>query len=364
MSFLELSLKDDMPSRSACTMRFFKTGKIPSDVLVRNVFRYGGRKDPSVIMSSAIGEDAAIVSLGEDVLVLSTDPITSAASDVGWLSVHINANDVACRGAKPRWFLCDLLLPEKSNVNTVDSIMRQVDAVAKQIGIAVVGGHTEVTPGLKRPIVVGYMMGLTQRSKFVTSSGAHPGDHILMTKSAGIEGTAVLAADFAKKIRIKLGGRSLARAKSFRQRISIVDEALLAVDVGGVRAMHDPTEGGLLQGVWELAEASRVGFLIYESRISILHETKRICSILHVNPLRLMSSGCLLIAADKRKSNSILRRLKRHGIPADIIGIVTPPRRGRKLVKLDGTTMKIGLSERDEMYRIIESYGNLTASAQ
>ncbi len=337
-------------------MRSFRTGKIPTDVLVRNVFRYKGVKDKAVILGSSIGEDAALISLGRNVLVLTTDPITGTASEIGWLSVHINANDVACRGAKPRWFLCDLLLPEKSNVGLVDKIMKQVDKAAKQIGVAVVGGHTEVTPGLKRPIVVGYMLGLAEGRQFVTSSAARPGDHIIMTKSVGIEGTAVLAADFTHKLRKKMSTRLLARAKRLRGLISVVDDALVAVRAGGVRAMHDPTEGGLLQGVWEFAEASDAGFRVYESRILIRPETMRICSVLKVNPLRLMSSGCLLIAADKRKSRLILRSLGRHGIRAGIIGTITPRWSGRKLIGRNGRVKEIGAYERDEIYRVIESY--------
>jgi len=339
-------------------MRSFRTGKIPTEVLVRNVFRYKGVKDKSVILGSSIGEDAALVSLGRNVLVLTTDPITGTASEIGWLSVHINANDVACRGARPRWFLCDLLLPERASVTLVDNIMKQIDKAAKQVGVAVVGGHTEVTPGLKRPIVVGYMMGVAERGRYVTSSGAQPGDHIIMTKAVGIEGTAVLAADFARNLRRKMGSRLLARAKGLRQLISVVDDALTAAKAGGVRAMHDPTEGGLLQGVWELAEASGVGFLIRESRIPIRPETRRLCSVLKVNPLRLMSSGCLLIAADRRKSSLILRSLRKRGIHADIIGTITPRWSGRKLVGRNGRVKEIGAYERDEIYRLIESYGS------
>lgn len=343
-------------------MRTFRTGKIPSDILVRNVFRYTGRKDRSVILGSSIGEDAALVSLGEHVLVLTTDPITGTASDIGWLSVHINANDVACRGARPRWFLCDLLLPEKSNVNIVNTIMREIDKAAKGIGVAVVGGHTEVTPSLRRPIVIGYMMGVVRRGKFVTSGGARPGDHIIMTKSVGIEGTAILAADFAHKLRMKSARRLVARAKKLRRLISVVNDAQTAVDAGGVQAMHDPTEGGILQGVWELAEASKVGFLIHASRIPILPETKRICAILKVNPLRLMSSGCLLIAASNRKSKLILSKLRTRGIQATTIGTITPRKSGRKLVSMNGSPEEIGPSERDEVYRIIESSGKVGAS--
>jgi len=334
----------------------FRTGKIPTQVLIRNVFRYKGIEDRAVIMGSSIGEDAALVSLGKNVLVLTTDPVTGTASDIGWLAVHINANDVACRAAIPRWFLCDLLLPERSNVRLVNAIMKQIDKAAKQVGVAVVGGHTEVTTGLKRPIVIGYMLGVARRRRFVTSDGARPGDQLIMTKTVGIEGTAVLASDFAHKLRPKVGEKLLRRARSLRSLISVVDDALLAVKAGGVRAMHDPTEGGLLQGVWELAEASGAGFLIYESRIPIRPETKQICSALKVDSLRLMSSGCLLIAADKRKSPLILRRLRENRIQASIIGMMTQRRRGRKLVALNGKAREIGASERDELYRVIESY--------
>lgn len=340
-------------------MRVFWTGKIPFDVLVRNVFRYQGRRDRSVIMGSSIGEDAALVALGKYVLVLTTDPITGTASDIGWLSVHINANDVACRGARPRWFLCDLLLPERSTAALVDSIMRQIDTAAKQTGVAIVGGHTEVTPGLGRPIVVGYMMGVTSRRKFVTSNGARPGNDVIMTKSAGIEGTAVLAIDFSNELRKRGAGQSVAGARALRRSFSVVDDAMVAVEAGGVRAMHDPTEGGIIQGVWELAEASKVGFLIHEPMIAIRSETEEICRALHVNPLRLMSSGCLLIAADKRRSSFIIRRLGRRGIQARIIGKITPRNAGRKLVRANGTVEEIGPSERDELYRVIESYGTV-----
>jgi len=337
-------------------MRFFRTGKIPSNVLVRNVFSYKGKKDPSVLLASSIGEDAALVSLGDNVLVLKTDPVTGTASDIGWLAVHINANDIACRGARPRWFLCDLLLPEKSDIALLDGIMRQVDRAAKEIGVAVVGGHTEVTPGLRRPIVVGCMIGITRKKQFVTSNGAQPGDAIIMTKSVGIEGTSILATDFARKLRSRSDPRLVTKAKSLRRLISVVDDAMIAISAGGVRAMHDPTEGGLLQGIWELAEASKVGFHIHEYNIDIRPETRRICSMLGVNPLRLMSSGCLLIAADRRRSDLILRRLKKKGIHGDIIGTFTTRRMGRKLVRLDGTVTEIGPSERDELYRIIETY--------
>ena len=334
-------------------MRQFRTGKIPTDILIRTVLQYTGRKDRSVILGSSIGEDAALISFGSKVLVFTTDPVTGTASDIGWLSVHINANDVACRGARPRWFLCDLLLPELSDARTVKAIMKRVDAASKELGVAVVGGHTEVTPGLKRPIVVGYMVGVVDKEKFVTSSGARPNQDLILTKSAGIEGTALLAMDFSRISEVD--EKLLARAKSMRHSISIVEDAMIAIRVGGVHAMHDPTEGGVLQGIWEIAEASKVGFTVHESKIAIRAETKVICALHHVDPLRLMSSGCLLIAADNRKSNHIVHRLAQRGIEARIIGRFTDRNKGRRLVRLDGSTTEIRASERDELYRVIET---------
>jgi thiamin-phosphate kinase len=334
----------------------FRTGKIPTEILVKNVLRYKGKRDRSVILGSSVGEDAALISHGNDVLVLTTDPVTGAAADIGWLSVHVNANDVACRGATPKWFLCDILLPERSGVGILDSIMRQVDRAAREVGVAIVGGHTEVTPGLIHPIVVGYMMGVVGRDRFVTSSGARPGNDIIVTKTVGIEGTAVLAADFSGKLQSRIGRRSLAMAKSLRRSISVVKDARVAVKGGGVRAMHDPTEGGLLQGVWEIAEASNVGFMIHEARIPVRFETREVCGVFKLDPLRLMSSGCLLLAVDRQRTGSIVRRLSRRGIPASVIGTVTCREMGRQLVGVDGYTREIGPSERDELYRVIESY--------
>jgi hydrogenase maturation factor len=251
-----------------------------------------------------------------------------------------------------------LLLPEGTSIKLIDSIMRQIDSAAKRVGVAIVGGHTEVTPNLKRPIVVGYMVGLLRSGqKYVTSANARPGDDIVMTKSAGIEGTSLLALDFARRLKTKGAGKYLEHAKRLRHSISVVEDATIAVQCGGIHAMHDPTEGGLLQGVWEIADASEIGFTLNESRITIEAATRKICSALNVNPLRLLSSGSLLIAADNRKSSLIIRRLRAHRIEAHIIGRFTERNEGRILVKSDGSSVKIGPSERDELYRVIETYG-------
>lgn len=330
-----------------------RTGKLGSSVLKRSVLRYRGKHDPTVILGPSIGEDAALVRFGDKVLVLKTDPITGTSSDIGFFSVHINANDIACRGATPRWFLCDILLPKKSNTQLIQSIMKDLDRTTKQLGVAIVGGHTEITPGLRQPILVGCMIGVVNHGRYVTSHGALPNHDLIMTKSAGIEGTSVLAMDLSSKL--KIGAKLIASAKAMRRSISIVREAKIATEIG-VSAMHDPTEGGLLQGIWEIAEASKLGFAVYEARIPIRKETIRICNSLDIDPLRLMSSGCLLIAANKRKSVMIVHRLREQGIQAEIIGTFFNRKKGRKLIRSDGSQMEVGANERDELYRVIETY--------
>jgi len=231
--------------------------------------------------------------------------------------------------------------------------MKQIDTAAKRLRVAVVGGHTEVTPGLKRPIIVGYMAGVAESGRYVTTGGARPRDAIVMTKAVGLEGTAVFAKDFAKKLSAKIGPRAVTKARSLGRFLSVVDEALIAARTARVHALHDPTEGGILQGLWELAEASRVGFRVYEDRIAIRPETRNVCSALQVNPLRLMSSGCLLIAAKQSDCDRIIRRLKDHRIPAAIIGEITASRTGRRLVRLNGKIEEVAPYERDEIYRLI-----------
>lgn len=258
----------------------FPTGKVPSDVLRRVVFNRLGVPSDRLLQGPGVGEDAAVIDMGEKVLVVKSDPITGAVGSVGWLAVHINANDVASTGARPLWFLCVTLLPEGAGEELLNEIMDQMQAAFEEVGVSLIGGHTETTPGLDRPLIIGFMMGEADKDKYVTTGGARPGDVIILTKSAGIEGTAVLAQDLNAILRERVRDDVLLSAESMLRRISIVPEAMRAVEAGGVSSLHDPTEGGVLNGIWEMAEAAEVGVVINEEAIPIADETRIICSAL------------------------------------------------------------------------------------
>jgi hydrogenase expression/formation protein HypE len=332
----------------------FLTGKVPPDYLSRIVFRRTGVPNRRLLLGPALGEDAAIVRTQGKLQVLTIDPITGAEENAGWLSVHVNANDVATRGAKPVWFLCCLLLPEHSGTDILDDIMRQVDKAAREISVTIAGGHSEITPGLHRPIIVGSMIGEVTSGRYISTAGAKPGDKIILTKTIGLEGTAILAYDLQEKLRRSLGDNVIRRAKAFSRRISVVRDAMIAMRIGGVHAMHDPTEGGVMCGLWEIGEASRTGIVVEESRIAVAPETASVCSALGLDPLRVLSSGSLLIAARAGNADRITKSLQRDGITASVIGEVAKPEKGMVFVRRDGTRMKLEPPARDELYKVLD----------
>ncbi len=339
-------------------VRRLPTGKLPQDILKRVVFERLGIHCERVLQGPGVGEDAAVIEMGDRVIVVATDPITGAVGNVGWLAVHINANDVASTGARPLWFLCVTLLPEEGGEGLLEDIMEQIHSACKEIGVALVGGHTETTPGLDRPILIGFMMGEASKEDYVTTGGAIPGDAIILTKGAGIEGTAVLAEDLAQALEDKVEASVIQAAKQMVKRISVVPEAMKAVELGGVHSLHDPTEGGLLNGVWEMAEAAGVGVEIFESKIPIAPETKAVCEALNVDPLKLMGSGALLIVLEENKVEKLLSSLSEIEVEASVIGEIKKPEEGRVLVKADGSRVELEAVDQDEVYRVLEEYGN------
>lgn len=331
----------------------FQIGKIPSESLEKIVFRNLGIANDRLLVGPGIGEDAAVVRFDDKALVLSTDPITGTTSNVGWFSVHVNANDIATFGAKPKWYLCSIMLPKGSKEKVLRGIMKQIDYACKELGVTVIGGHCEVTRFLKRPVLVGFMLGETSLNRYVTSGGASVENVLMLTKTAGIEGTAILANDAESLLKKYLKKKVIQQAQNLYKKISVVKEALIAMDVGGVTAMHDPTEGGILCGIWELAEASNLGVTVQRDQIPISPETKNICKILNIDPFRLMSSGSLLIAAKKSSVPKIIKGLSKKRIPISVIGKFTKRKHGRKLVSIDGSCAELKPPFPDDVYRIL-----------
>ncbi|MBO3802056.1 MAG: AIR synthase family protein [Thermoproteota archaeon] len=295
-------------------------GKLPPSILEEVVYRNLGAHSNRVILGPSIGEDAAIIDMGEKFLVIHTDPITGAVENIGLLAVYVSTNDIATRGALPLWLSLVILLPENATKELLESIVSQVDKTAKEIGVSVVGGHTEVTLGLSRPIVVSTALGETRKGNYITSSGVKPGDLIILTKSAAIEGTSILANELEAQLKEKVGNNIVEKAKEYIKFISIVKEALAASSTGFVNAMHDPTESGILGGVQELCYASKVGARVYESKVPISYETKKICEALSIDPLKTISSGALLIAVKKEGAKEVIKAIENVGIKAAVIG--------------------------------------------
>ena len=295
-------------------------GKIPIDILKEVVFKNLGVNRNEVIMGPTTGVDGAVLDFGNKNVVVSMDPITGAVERVGWEAININANDVATFGVEPAFFFSCIMLPENADSKIIETISSQMNNAAKELGIAIVGGHCESTPGLVNPIVVGCIMGITEKGNYVTAAGAKAGDKLILTKSAGIEGTAILASDREMQLTKVFNPKILENAKRFYDQISVVKDALIAYRSGGAHAMHDPTEGGILNGINEMADASDLGVKVFEEKITIEPETAKICRFYEIDPLQLISSGALLIAADPTAVDKIIDSLGHEHIHSDVIG--------------------------------------------
>ena len=312
-------------------------GKIPVDLLKEVVFKNLGAERGEVVLGPAAGIDGAVLDVGNKDAIVSMDPITGAVERIGWEAININANDVATFGVEPSFFFSCLLLPENADSEIVQSIAAQMNAAAKDLGIAIVGGHCESTPGLSNPIVVGCVMGLTEKGKYVTAAGAKSGDKLILTKSAGIEGTAILAFDREEQLKKVLNPAVLDSAKSFYNQISIVKDALTAYWTGGAHAMHDPTEGGILNGVHEMADAAGLGVRVFEEKIMVEPETAKICRFYEIDPLQLIGSGALLVAAEPEAANKIVDTLGQEHVYAAVIGEFNPNPNKRVLLRKDNS---------------------------
>jgi len=313
-------------------------GKIPIDILKEVVFKNLGVDRKEVIVGPSVGIDGAVLDLGDKSLVVSMDPITGAVERIGWLAVNVNANDVATFGVEPAFLFSCILVPENADRKLVETISAQMNAAAKDLGIAIVGGHCESTPGLTKPIVVGCTMGLTEKGRYVTAAGAKPGDKLILTKSAGIEGTAILATDREPELKKAMSAMVLQNAKDFYKQISVVKDALTACKTGGVHAMHDPTEGGVAGGIHEMADASNVGVKVFEEAIPVQPETAQVCSYFQIDPLQLIGSGALLISGEAKSASETVRNMKHEQIQASVIGEFTKNTDQRVLVQKDAGT--------------------------
>lgn len=332
------------------------SGKLPVRLLERCLAKIP-RDDRSVVLWPAVGEDAAVVEFGDKLLVAKTDPITFAADLIGWYAVHINANDIAVCGGTPRWFMVTVLLPERAGEQLAEAILDEVVNACGELGVSVVGGHTEITPQVARPVVVGCMLGEVERRGLIRSAGARPGDALLLTKGIAIEGSAVLAREAADDLRARgVGEDTLRTARDFlfSPGISVVPEARILAGIPGVRAMHDPTEGGLATGIEEIARAGGHGARVQRDAIRVLAQCRELCEALQLDPLGLIASGSLLAAVEPGRVEQALDELRGADIPAGVIGEVRPREEGLVL-GWSGGSRPLPHFERDEVARYLDA---------
>ncbi len=335
-------------------MKTLPVGKLKMEQLSSLLKRYGGAPDPSVIIGPEVGEDAAVIETTGELLVVKTDPITFATDRIGEYTININANDIACMGGRPRWFLATVLLPEgKTDEALVEEIFSQLSGACRRLGMAICGGHTEVTYGLDRPVVVGQMIGTVSSDRLVRSSGARVGDHLLLTKGIAVEATSLLAREKEAQLLEAFDRGFIERCKAFLDDpgISILRDAEIALDAGTVHAMHDPTEGGLGTGLHELARASGKGIEVWAEAIPVFPETEALCSFFGLDPLGVIASGALLIAAEPSSSGRVIDSLRSGGIACTRIGVVKEEAEGLTILR-DSERLPLPCFEQDEISRL------------
>ncbi len=310
-------------------------GKLPPHLLER-LLRKHAPVDPRVVVGPRVGEDAAVLDMGDRYLVATADPVTFATDEVGWYALHVNANDLAVRGARPLWFLATVLLPEAGATEAaVERLFADVGEACAELGVALIGGHTEVTAGLPRPIVSGCMLGEVEKDRLVTTGGARPGDALLLTKGAPLEGAAIIARECASEAaRRGVSPDVVKRARDFLRRpgISVVPEARAACGAARVHAMHDPTEGGVATACWELAQAADVGLRVDRECVPILPEGRVLCEAFGLDPLGTIASGSLLLAVEAADAARVIAACRGIDVECAQIGRVTEPSEGVSLV--------------------------------
>ncbi len=336
-------------------MDILPIGKVDPNLLKNIVFKYLGFPRKEVIVGPYVGVDAAVLNIENTLIIFKIDPITGAYKHQGRLAVNIVSNDIACMGGKPIAITLTILLPEKATPVMIKEIMEEADNTAKKLGISIVGGHTEVVEGMNRPpIVVASAIGIPIRgNKVYHPKMVKPGDMILMTKTAAIEGTYIIFEEFKDKLKEVLDKDLIREIEGFAEKTTVIREAELLAKNDLVHAMHDPTDGGLLEGLYEFGEAADLDFIVYEDNIRIAKSTLKIAEIFHIDPLKLISSGVLLAAIPRDKVNEALNVLSNAGIEASVIGSFKEKGQGRIIKRKNGLIEEINKPVIDELWNIL-----------
>jgi len=323
-----------------------KEGKLDFDDLRNIILNNKTIKRNEVKVRNDVGEDCAIIDFGDCEGIFSTDPITGANENVGKLAVHINCNDIASSGGEPIGILVTILAPTSSSLEEINKVMKEIDEEAAKISVEIIGGHTEVTSAVNKMVISVTVIGKNLKGKSIKTADAKLDDDIIVTKSLGLEGTYILINDYEERIQKILSKEEIEFGKSLINKISVLEEGKIGCEFG-VNSMHDITEGGLLGGLFEVAMASNTGFKIYKDKIPMLDITKKVCEEFKIDPLRLISSGSMLITS--KDGEALVKKLKENGIDASVIGKIC--REGGILVN-KGNEINVEPPKRDELFNI------------
>lgn len=322
-------------------------GKVPIEVLKEVIFSNIKHRRSEVLVRPGIGEDCAVVDFGKYVCVMSTDPITGAIKDIGSLAVHISCNDIASSGVEPLGIMLTIMAPPNTTKEDLGHVMAEANRAATSINVEIIGGHTEITDSVNRMIISTTAMGRQLKNKLILTKGAKVGDVVFMTKHAGLEGVSIIARDLEKQLKDKVSYNIIKTAQDFVKDISVVKEGVLAGKIG-VHSMHDATEGGILGALWELAEASNLGIEVYEDNINIRQETIEISKLFSIDPMRLISSGVMVMTVSKDNKDLILKAFNKEGIDITEVGKITDKER---IIIKDGEKRELLPPDVDELYK-------------
>lgn len=323
-----------------------KVGKLNWTDLKNLIKNNNTIKRDEVRVRSGVGEDCAVVNFGEYECVISTDPITGATKNIGKLAVHINCNDIASSGVEPLGITVTILVPPSTTYEEINKVMKDINEETSKLNVEIIGGHTEVTPVVNQIIVSCTVFGKCLSGTAIASSTAKVGDDIIVTKYLAQEGTSIIANEHEERSRNVLSSDEYNEAINMIESISVVNEGIIASSYG-VNSMHDVTEGGILGALWEVAEASNVGFEIIEQDMPIKEITKKICSEFSIDPLRLISSGSMLITC--KNGEGLVRLLKKDKINAKIIGKITE---SKGIMISNGVEKIVTPPETDDLFKI------------
>lgn len=328
-----------------------KSGKLDSDLLEKIVFQHITYKRPEVLVRPGIGEDCAVMDFGEYECVMSTDPITGAIEEIGRLAVHISCNDIASNGVQPIGLLLAVMLPEGTTEEQIEKIMCQAGEAAASLEVEIIGGHTEITAAVKQPIVVSTAIGRAMKGASQKAEDMQPGDFILLTKEAGLEGTGIICCDCADKLKGVLTPEEIAEGCELLNHVNVVKEGVAAGKVG-TAGMHDVTEGGILGAVWEMCHISHLGAELWLEAIPVSELTKKVCGHFGINWMRLISSGCMMIMVHPEQKEEVIKAIEEEGVSVACIGRVREEAYGRQLIA-GGKAEEITPPVSDELYKVV-----------